>query len=116
MPFDKADFQVNAPAIDTSLDALIAWLEKQPADKDYCPVSSATCLLAQWLPIAVGKSVRPMFIPGSAVAYEATDKSWRLVTQDFDRVIFDDEDGETLKGETFGAALARARALRESQS
>jgi hypothetical protein len=31
-----------------SLESLVAWLEKQPADKPYCYTSNGGCLLAQY--------------------------------------------------------------------
>lgn len=88
-----------------SLDGLIAWLEKQPADEIYCYTSPDGCLLAKYFS-ACGL-VNPL-VSRNRVCTEykfSTDRSfpedmWRLA-----------KDGK----HTFGAALSRARKIAEAR-
>jgi predicted metalloendopeptidase len=42
-------WEVKTTTDPLSLESLIAWLEKQPADKDYDWNDMQTCMLGQWL-------------------------------------------------------------------
>jgi|GEM_PF-6578154 len=76
-----------------TLESLIAWLEKQPAAKTYCPGNASVCLLGQFAS-AMGSN-------------NPHSKSFELGDEEpFAKVAFDN-DGEC----TFGAALERARAI-----
>lgn len=95
MLYDK---RWNAKADPFSLEALISWLKKQPAEKKYHHGSLQFCLLAQFIR-HTGVSNR------NAIK----DKSWELgILPPFATVAF----GASGAGPyTFGAALTRARAL-----
>ena len=40
------------------IESLVAWLEKQPADEQYCYLSNGECLLAQYFTAAGFENVR----------------------------------------------------------
>ena len=69
-----------------SLDTLIAWLERQPADGTYCYVMSNMCLLAQYYtevygePIAVTSMGRhgPARLPARDIP--SPDAFWRIAS------------------------------------
>lgn len=76
-----------------SLESLIAWLEKQPADRQYDYCLPGTCLVAQYLS-ANG-------VEDSTLSSEDLDRlGWHDIAQD--------EDGLP-QDWTFGGALCRAR-------
>lgn len=83
-----------------TLDALIAWLEKQPANKRYCYLDNGGCMFAQYL-LYFGYK-RPL-IGGFCLQAENLPR-WDLP------VGWDDIPYAMPR--TFGAALDRARALR----
>jgi hypothetical protein len=74
-----------------SLDSFIAWLEKQPASKEYCYFDSADCLIAKWLR---AQSIAHFSLSGKEVA-----------------MLFGGNGKEIIQDRpwTFGAALKRAR-------
>ena len=91
-----------------SLESLIAWLEKQPADKTYCYVESNACLLSQYFSEKMGEAI--CIVPeGYRRAVEGlTYKSYPAIFNAVAR-------GTTEWKWTFGAALSRARALMSEQ-
>jgi len=82
-----------------SLTSLIAWLEKQPAGKTYCYTDGGECLIAQYLQ-SIGRTNVRVWCGG---AYE-TRQGRGQVPREMWRTSIDEPS-------TFGAALARARAL-----
>jgi hypothetical protein len=81
-----------------SLDSLIAWLEKQPADKTYCYDDTGHCLLAQWF-----KSCgTPSACLGNVCVVFAGENASRNIPVSFQKTAMP-------KPHTFGAALRRAR-------
>lgn len=88
-----------------SLASLIAWLEQQPAEESYCYADNGKCLLGQYFSEKSGKLV----LVGSNDVCFALDKPdhW---SKD---VYFSRYFGLIACGRpwTFGAALARAKAL-----
>lgn len=104
MLFDPRWEKPQVAADPLSLDALIAWLEKQPQEKTYNAVSTKRCLLGQWF-----KSIDPLsepdYGPGTdSYSYIIHGKSQRP------------PDGYVTivhGSQTFGAALERAKALRD---
>ncbi len=90
-----------------SLDSLIAWLERQPADYSYNYLDSRSCLLAQYYTEMYGESVqvgaRGDYRRASAGSYEVSPESfWRAAA---------DIGCTSMKDWTFGGALKRAKAL-----
>lgn len=86
-----------------SLESLIAWLEKQPTDRQYCFTEWGECLIAKWL-LSID--------PRSHLAQNAPTGFYYVVleqTMDFNH--FGDIAAGMHWGDswTFGAALARAR-------
>jgi hypothetical protein len=86
-----------------SLESLVAWLEKQPASKTYCYVDGGNCLIHQYLaaagiPVLVVWSHGDYCEVGSHDRKSTSDSFWQ-VSKGYPR--------------NFGAALERARALRD---
>lgn len=50
-------------------DNLIAWLEKQPASKEYCSDDAGNCLLAQWV-LSIDPSSNRENMPGDSSSYD----------------------------------------------
>ncbi len=85
------------------LSSLIAWLEKQPADREYCYQDNGACLLGQYFKEMTGKSV----LVGSV-----TINIWDDTVGMFERQIQLSLAFARISSErphTFGAALDRAR-------
>jgi hypothetical protein len=83
-----------------TLESLIAWLEKMPADREYCFYLSGQCLMGQWL-----KSIDPNVdhkIPGDSYTYRVLGRL-RNFRREFSGIA-------GIRPHTFGAALTRARA------
>lgn len=96
MLYDKR-WDAKVKADPHTLESLIAWLEKQPAAKRYQFMNcSGRCLYGQYLE-AMGHS------------YEAETKLWSGRRYLFRSFVYEEIAG--LYPCTFGAALARARAL-----
>jgi hypothetical protein len=102
MYFDPT-LRTDAKPIETKADpfklgTLIAWLEKQPADKPYCYLSCGECLLANYFTAHGLKRV--------SLGYNALHHSGgiRLLPPDFNDIAY-------YGTRTYGAALDRARAL-----
>jgi hypothetical protein len=90
-----------------SLDSLIAWLEKKPADARYNECQAHVCMLAQWLQ-SIDPASRPAPKPepdfiGSSFLYVVGDQ--RIDLRQFTMVALDNP-------HTFGGALYRAHKLR----
>lgn len=85
------------PADIFALESLIAWLERQPGDREYCYVANGRCLIAQYL-IYNGHTKVHVDAAGRWRSNEGSDQTiplWRVsIPQPW----------------TFGAALTRARA------
>jgi hypothetical protein len=82
-----------------SLDSLIAWLEKQPADKEYNWSLAGSCLLGQWCEAR------------GLLGGELFNKSLELGQWSNGNDVFAEVALGNLSECTFGAALKRARAL-----
>lgn len=83
-----------------SLESLIAWLEKQPAEESSCYLHSGTCLLSQYFTAQGFKQVNV----GGFCVHEGP--NWKVVgkySMAFVRI--------AQTGRTFGHALERARAV-----
>ncbi len=85
-----------------SLSSLVAWLEKQPADKEYCYVDTGRCLLCQYFSAMGFKQVTMTpfdfcHAKGAANLPDGFDEIAQGNNMDMVR--------------TFGAALARAKAV-----
>jgi hypothetical protein len=94
----------NAPGTDIfSLDSLIAWLEKQPAEREYDYVDGRVCMMNQYL------SAHGIRVAGVAADY------YRAEPLSYVRVPLPHSFIDiALRGPaTFGAALARAKAFRD---
>lgn len=85
-----------------SLDALIAWLEKKPAGRKYCYTSIGHCLFAQYFTDAGFKNVicGPGLVQHEHSKVVVFPRGWAEVAVEHPR--------------TFGAALARARELKNA--
>jgi hypothetical protein len=105
--WDKT-FEVKADPF--SLESLIAWLEKQPADKQYCYLDNGNCLHCQYFTamgfenvhafgFAIYHGKNPML--SSMGQDDAIENGGRLSDQFVDVAV--------LGRHTFGAALDRAR-------
>ena len=104
MLYDKRWDKPEVKADPFSLESLIAWLEKQPANREYDYHKSGQCLIAQWI-----RSIDPEMSngPGSSYHYIVFGKNrdfrpqfWQVAAR-----------GNDINGFTFGAALKRARAV-----
>jgi hypothetical protein len=86
-----------------ALDSLIAWLEKQPANRTYCYTDNGHCLIGQYLEQTLGEpvSVGPLEYQTRALLGTEADirlpRSWNHVA--------------SVWPHNFGAALERARQL-----
>jgi len=94
----KWDVEVKANPF--SLESLVAWLEKQPSDKEYDYCDPYGCLLCQYFR-SQGFQVHSV-----AMNNLYRDASWKSV--EFPLVLKEVSQGHDA-GWTFGAALARAR-------
>jgi len=103
MLYDKRWDKTAVKADPFTLDSLIAWLEKQPADDTYCYIDNGMCLLAQYF-TASGFS---------RVSVYSTKFQWhdgqRKLPPHFNKIAI----GLTMLPErTFGAALERANRIK----
>jgi hypothetical protein len=80
-----------------SLEGLIAWLEKQPAERTYCFEDNGGCLLAQYY---LSQGYSQVGIGGTSVTL---DGKYRQMPDAFSDIPADHP-------RTFGGALSRARA------
>jgi hypothetical protein len=96
MLYNKRWDKTHIKADPFSLESLIAWLEKQPADATYDYCISSSCLIAQYLQAC---GVEEFDI-------ESPMLSERPEIQDFGRIA---NGGQPV--DTFGAALDRARKM-----
>lgn len=112
MLYDKRwDKTIETKSDPFSLDTLIGWLEKQPADKVYCYVDNGRCLLAQYFEAMGFKfvSVSPFdFRHHEALSTELPDHFNSIASN---RSAYEDVI-ESENEYTFGAALNRARMFR----
>lgn len=88
-----------------SLDALIAWLEKQPAEQTYCYLDHGACLLGQYLK---GHGFNWVMIYSSGEF--DFERDCKIVRGEYP-IEFDDFAAPF--PHTFGAALQRAKAYRD---
>lgn len=79
-----------------SLESLIAWLEKQPADERYDWTAAESCCIGQWL---ASLGVSDLFGKSNKIALQ--DPFYEIAVA-----------GPSGEGHTFGKALERARAVR----
>lgn len=114
MPFDIDPQYVETPAEVKpdvfSLDGLIAWLEKQPADIEYCYRDHGRCLAAQFN----AACCREYKVPAAGLIVCFHDGEWRV---DVDALCHADFPLQLEKiavntPHIFGEALIRAKALR----
>lgn len=98
MLYDKRWDKPEVKADPFSLDSLIAWLEKQPADQPYCYENTGKCLHHQYF-VAMGVALF-----GGVGGTRVKLKNGRSV--DFSQGFIDTACDEP---HTFGAALDRAR-------
>lgn len=108
----KWDQQTKADPF--KIETLIAWLEKQPAETEYCYFSNGKCLLAQYFqahgfPLSEMRGDDLVTTDGQRITVPF---SWDVLAQG--QVYIESRD-EFLPGvsseRTFGAALERARKL-----
>ena len=86
------------PAVDPfSVAGLVAWLETQPADGEYCYEDGGRCLIAKYI-IAIG--YRRPNIGGYSMSADGLPSR---------KMPFGWEDISCIEPHTFGAALQRAR-------
>lgn len=114
MLYDKRwDKTTETKADPFSLDTLIAWLEKQPADKVYCYCDTGECLLAQYF-TAMGFDRVSMRIRYFGHGHGDTRVG---LPPNFNAIAANSGDYfEPISGDfTFGAALDRARMFRGQQ-
>jgi hypothetical protein len=101
MPFDStpsSEAQQETRPDPFTLEALIAWLEKQPPETDYNWMSGNDCLLCRYL-----KANDIHFINYKRMQDMESDSGWRVASA---------VNGPT----TYGAALSRARVLLAARS
>ena len=89
-----------------SLENLIAWLEKQPADAEYEFCQWENCLLAQWL-LTIDPTSRPARGRTSGFFYSALGQTIDLTR--FRHIALPLDSYQRVG--TFGAALERARSI-----
>jgi hypothetical protein len=87
-----------------SLESLIAWLEKQPAQETYCYSSNGDCLLAQYF---TGMGFVGVHVGGGDFDHEGA------INVKFPAIL---GDVAYYHPRTFGAALSRARAALDSSA
>lgn len=107
------DAKVETKADPFKLETLIAWLEQQPAGKEYCYFSNGQCLFAQYFrangyPHAEMSGDR--LRPGAGGKVRQIPWEWDGLAQGSTIVNGDYVDGVP-RARTFGAALERARKL-----
>ncbi len=94
-----------------TLDAAIAWMERQPADKSYAFVDFANCLAAQYNK-SIERDYQTLMV---SVSYELFSDPYMVAPFDEQLELiaigwkWDDK-------HTFGAALARARDIRDRRA
>jgi hypothetical protein len=108
MLYDKRWEKPEIKADPFSLDSLIEWLEKQPADKPYCYMDNGHCLLGQYF-TAMG--FRLVAVGGSDFDHET--ERGVIFPEKFNDVAYGDLQTFDFN-RTFGAALKRARAYLRS--
>ncbi|MEH2501198.1 hypothetical protein V1290_000009 [Bradyrhizobium sp. AZCC 1578] len=104
-------FEVKADPF--SLESLIAWLEKQPADKTYDYGCNGHCLLAQYF-TAMG--FKDVCVGGTHFDHRRDGRrAFVCIPQNFGDIAIDRHsifgNGTDRKDRTFGGALKRARYL-----
>jgi hypothetical protein len=106
MLYDPKWDKTETKADPFSLESLIAWLEKQPADQQYEFCEYNNCLLAQWL-----QSIDPkaQVTPEDGFTYRALGTRVDLWGDTFPKIAHAG-DTHARHRHTFGAALERARA------
>jgi hypothetical protein len=97
-------WEVEVRAEPFSLESLIAWLEKQPANQSYAWHCQGQCMLGQWL-----RSIDPQFGEAAGNSFQYFVNG---AVRDFDHFSDIAVFGET----TFGAALERAREAAHSRT
>jgi hypothetical protein len=107
MLYDKRwDAKVEQKADPFKLETLIAWLEYQPADKEYCYTDNGYCLLGQYFSAAGYKNVQ---VYSNLVFYHGCAKSRVEYPYSFNRIANGMDDRADWKYvRTFGGALKRA--------
>jgi hypothetical protein len=99
----KWEKQAEQKADPLTLGALIAWLEQQPADDEYCYFSHGNCLLAKYLTAHGFKNVR---LGGDYYRHGETPEAANKTRHKLPRAF---EDIAVEMPHTFGTALERAR-------
>jgi hypothetical protein len=108
MLFDPK-WEVEVKADPFSLEGLIAWLEKQPADKTYCYGDGGACLIHQYL-TSCGIKVGRVWSGGR---YSEGD-NWESPKKPTSHEFWQTSIGNGRSSDyTFGSALKRARAWSE---
>lgn len=109
MPLDQVGFVIPAETPDVfSLDGLIAWLEKQPADGAYDFWDYKNCALCQYL------HAQGLVAEDGAVG-EPQENYRRMATAQSGDVHRVAVGGNRKSDWTFGEMLSRARAVRDSR-
>lgn len=93
-----------------SLDNLIAWLETQPADKEYDYLDNQNCVLAQYL---TASGIKVHGVAGQAYRIEENFSDYIPLPRSFQSVAVDGI--RKIGGSTFGAALKRAREWKDKE-
>lgn len=104
MLYDKRWDKPEVKADPFSLDSLIAWLETQPSDKEYCYLDNGHCLLGQYFTAMGFNGVQ---VGGGDFDHEFAENVR------FPEILGDVAYGDLITSDyvrTFGAALHRARA------
>lgn len=118
-PAEIETIRVPEPKHDPfSLESLVAWLERQPGDKDYCYYDNGHCLLSQYFTAAGFKNVH-MFTDCFWHGETRLRKDWGqdelLLSGKGTRFPKSFDEIASIGARTFGAALQRARAALASQ-
>ena len=106
MLYDKRWEKPEVKADPFSLESLIAWLEKQPADKPYDYIDSTNCLLCQYFR-SVGFNVYTLSGNDFDIRGRLGFIEFPVILQNVSQ---GDYETERRRAWTYGAALARARA------
>lgn len=93
-----------------SLDNLIAWLETQPADKEYDYLDNQNCVLAQYFKAS---GIKVHGVAGLAYRTGENSSDYIPLPLSFQSVAVDDI--RKIGGSTFGAALKRARKWKDKE-
>lgn len=104
MPLDQRGFEIETKHAVFSLEGLIAWLEKQPPETTYRYTNSSSCLLTQWH--------RAFGIKRDSNGDYPTGVPYRIGTWGFS-VAAGPQSSNDPSIWTYGAALERAKALRD---